>query len=162
MSFKWSMSGTDALKKKLESLKAGLTKAEANQVGIEAKKAIRELISSGESPVRGGGFATRFPGYKNPKRYPGKRKPHSPVNLKLTGKFLRGLSHEVTGTPGGYVVEIFYRGDEALKEEGHRIGWNGQPKRPTLPTGRGERFAEFVQDAYLRVVFEVFRKRSRS
>lgn len=46
---------------------------------------IKRQIAAGLSPVRG---KVRFQGYKNPKQYPGNKKPKRPANLFLTGKML--------------------------------------------------------------------------
>lgn len=82
-----------------------------------------------------------------------------PVNLKLTGHFLDHLRMKVTGTLGEHGIEIgFYSGDKDrrgveawLKEEGHRLGANGQPSRPIIPIGT-EEFAQVIQDLIWREV----------
>lgn len=96
---------------------------------LEQKK---RRISQGQSPITG----KRFPRYKNPDRYPGGLKPSRPVNLRLTGDFLRDLVFRVI-TGKNPAIEIFFKTNESqLKEQGHREGANGQPKRPIIPNQR--------------------------
>ncbi len=109
------------------------------------------LIGSGKSPIAGKG---KFPKYKNPKKYPGKKKPHSPVNLELTGQFLSSLDSRVFKKGKGWGVEIGYTNDlAAKKEQGHREGANGQPKRPTIPKGK-QTFAKPIQSVINEIVLE--------
>jgi hypothetical protein len=69
-----------------------------------------------------------------------------PVNLFLSGKFLRALEFRLNGVAGRYNLEIgFFDSNEAEKEEGHRDGANGQPKRPIIPIDR-EDFAQVIQN----------------
>lgn len=161
--FSFRISGLGEIKKRVESVTGPLTRKEAQEVGEAVVSAMKSAIASGQSPIAGYG---RFPAYKNPDRYPGKKKPHTPVNLKLTGQFLDSLTYEVLAdrTGQGFNVLFFYRGtDQNIKEVGHRRGANGQPKRPTIPDTRaGERFSRLVEDAYLKVASQVFRRRSKS
>lgn len=112
------------------------TQAELKKIGNSVTDNMRDFISKGISPIQGKG---RFPAYKNPKSYPGKKKNARPVNLELSGDFLKSLySKGKTGI--NPQIEIGYPPDEALKEKGHRDGANGQKKRPTIPDGN-EKFA---------------------
>ena len=95
-------------------------------------RAIKERISKGISPIGRGG---RFPAYKNPKRYPGTKKPARPVNLKLTGAFLNDLIFRIVRGTKPRIVIFFRTNLSNLKESGHREGVNSQPKRPILPQG---------------------------
>ncbi len=98
--------------------------------------AVNEMIADtedGRSPITGNAYAP----YKKPKRYPGKRKPHRPVNLRLTGQFLRSLRFDVRRGAGTVGVVVFLAGALAkAKERGHRYGANRQPKRPLIPMGK--------------------------
>lgn len=49
---------------------------------------IKPLISAGVSPVKSFEGGRRFKGYKDPDRYPGKKKAKRPVSLWLTGQML--------------------------------------------------------------------------
>lgn len=132
----------------IKRVRTPIDRLTASDVGKEVVKEMRDQISKGISPIRG---ARKFPSYKNPAKYPGKRKNRKPVNLKLTGDFLRGLSYGVFEEAGNYETEIFYKGDEDLKEEGHREGVFGQPKRPTIPSEAGERFNKKIEDEITKI-----------
>ena len=113
---------------------------------------MKSVIESGTSPIEGKG---KFPRYKDPKRYPGKLKKPTPVNLKLTGEFLDALTADVVQGDYGKAVEIYYAGDQEVKEQGHREGSNGQPSRPTLPALKGEQFSARIRKLYT----DILRKR---
>lgn len=140
---------TQALKdiaRKIEGLKAPITREDAENVGKGVVAEMKNLISKGISTIEGSG---RFPAYKNPKRYPAKRKPKTPVNLHLSGDFQDALSYSTQQVKSGYATKIFYRGaKENIKEQGHRDGANTQPKRPTIPTESGETFAVRIQRVF--------------
>lgn len=109
---------------------------------------MKSLIGSGRSPIKGRG---RFPRYKNPKKYPGSRKSDSPVNLRLTGDFLDDLTYDTNPSGDGYTTDIGYFTEESRKkEEGHRAGANGQPKRPTIPA-RNETFVNQIREEILKI-----------
>lgn len=119
----------------------------ADEVGETVTKEMKKRIAAGQSPIDGKG---KFERYTNPKRYPGTKKPKSPVNLKLSGSFLDALTWEKK--PGQYGEEtlVFYRGArEEIKEKGHREGAGGQPERPTLPTEEGEKFHTTIKKSYV-------------
>lgn len=160
--FKFEVAGLDQAVRKLRDVQT-FTRAEAEEIGRAVVDAMKASITTGNSPIAGYG---RFPAYKNPKRYPGNKKPHTPVNLTLKGRFLDSLTYEVLQSRKGkgWDVVFFYRGtDQNLKEVGHRRGANGQPKRPTIPDTRsGERFSRLVEDAYMRVASQVFKRRTQS
>jgi hypothetical protein len=154
MAFVGKITGTslDTIAKRLEGLKKPITRKDAEEVGDGVVTEMKNLITKGVSPIEGNG---RFEGYKNPKKYPGKRKPKTPVNLTLSGDFLDALSYSTVQSPSGYGTKIFYQGSkENKKEEGHREGANGQKKRPTIPLN-GETFAARIQ----RVFAEIYNKR---
>lgn len=71
------------------------------------------------------------------KDFPNKR--NRPVNLYLSGKMLADLTYEKLKTIAGVEIGYFDR-ESQLKEQGHREGANGQPKRPTIPIG-SEKFS---------------------
>lgn len=149
---KSKITGVDAVLAKLTALKRPLSYSEADNLGKSVVLTMKDLISKGISPILGNG---RFPAYKNPDRYPGNRKPKSPVNLYLKGDFLNSLGSRVVDRPGGFSAEISYSSDQDIKETGHREGANGQPKRPTIPrTSDGERFSQTIQQAYLKIIFD--------
>lgn len=71
----------------------------------------------------------------------GKKKPR-PVNLTLTGKFLRRL---IAKPKGKFVIEIgFFDSYGRDLERGHREGANGQLERPIIPV-EGEQFVNSIR-----------------
>lgn len=157
MTFKFPTAAVEALNERLKSLHK-LKRDEALNVGARTVEAMKRLISGGQSPIQGRG---RFAPYKHPKKYPGSRKPASPVNLRLSGDMLDNLGYTALQSEGGYVAHVGYSDPkQILKESGHREGVNGQPARPTIPdASRGEKFASSVVDAYRKVVLDAIRKR---
>lgn len=80
-----------------------------------------------------------------------------PVNLKLTGDFLRDLSSKIRSIKGSYVTDIGYSNEkQKKKEQGHRESAGGQPSRPTIPTTQ-EGFAQRIQ----RIISSVYREHIR-
>lgn len=122
---------------KLEAtLKQFANRPFTESVGRRVVSSMKDLIAKGISPIRGNG---RFPAYKDPTKYPGKKKAPRPVNLFLSGDFMDSLSNKSIRSGDGYNAEIFYKGRESqLKEKGHREGANGQRERPTIPEGSEE------------------------
>lgn len=144
---------TKALLKRVADIKSPLTKADTEKMGREVVLEMKRLIAKGESPITGPGIPTRFPPYKNPKRYPGNRKPHRPVNLKLTGAFLRALNFRSFQLSRRWFSSVgFDAAREQKKELGHREGAKGQPKRPIIPNpSQGEKFKRKIQEKILDV-----------
>lgn len=153
----------DRLRKKLIRLKAPMDQATAYSLAIQVVTEMKAMIAKGITPIRG---EPRFPAYKNPDKYPGKRlrklfrKRNRPVNLFLSGDFIRSLIHlKNKVTRQGVYPVIGYSDDlSKRKESGHREGVHGQPKRPTIPDLKnGEEFAQRIQ----RIISLVFRERIR-
>lgn len=164
--FKFDRKGVDDLQAKIKSIGEGLTNSQAKRLGKKIVSLMKKLIRRGVSPMlrRAGSRAQRFPKYKNPKRYPGKLKPHSPVNLKLDGDFLRDLSasSEAVSRPKGFGALIFYSTELSQKKEsGHRTGQNSQPKRPTIPSRTGETFAPKIQKEITKFVNQAISKKTK-
>lgn len=106
-----------------------LSTRDLEAIGRVAIAEMKKRVARGLSPLERG---ERFPAYKNPKRYPGKRKPRRPVNLYLTGQFLGSLAVQafIGKAPR---IRIYFTNERArLKERGHREGAGGQPKRPIM------------------------------
>jgi hypothetical protein len=124
-------------------------------LGASVINAMKAMIERGQSPIKG---ERRFKPYRGSyrdnikkKKFKGKRL--RPVNLKLTGKFLRSLKHKVK--PGGVFVGYFNPLSKK-KEQGHREEHNLQEFRPTIPDRREkEEFAVRVQ----KVIFDVINAR---
>lgn len=147
------------IKLKFLLLQSPINQETARNLGKDVVDEIRDLTAKGISSVRGGVANNRMPGYKNPERYPGKRKSPRPVNLRLTGEMMRALTYKIAQDIAGYKTTIYYKDDLSdKKESGHREGVNGQPKRPTLPiTAKGEDFASRI----MRIINNYYRARIR-
>lgn len=125
--------GLTQVLRELEKLKDPVDQATADKVGEEVVAEMKSLIASGKSPIAAKG---NFPRYINPKKYPGTKKPKSPVNLFLTGKFLNALRASTKKGSTGIDTYVGFRSSaQAEKERGHRDGANGQPERPIIPQG---------------------------
>lgn len=137
------------LRAKLKQFEKPIDQKTAKSVGENVITAMKDEISSGSSPIKGRG---QFPAYKNPDKYPGKRKSHTPVNLELTGAMLAALSSSTVANDSGYAAKISYKTNSARqKEQGHREGVNKQPKRPTLPSDR-EQFIDSIKKIYTDII----------
>jgi len=138
------------LEELLKNKKDVIDRATADEVGKQVVEEMKNVISSGISPIEGVG---KFPQYKNPKRYPGNKKSRTPVNLSLTGAFQDALTYKSVDADSGKATEIFYKGNkEEIKERGHREGANGQPKRPTLPADSGQNFSARIRLIYTNLI----------
>lgn len=86
-------------------------------------------------------------------KFPGKKA--RPVNLFLSGKFLKNLIARVSGK----TLEIgFFDEPWTDYEQGHREGANGQAKRPIIPNGR-EQFSTSVYRRLVKAVQSVLNKK---
>lgn len=130
------------------------------QIGESFRDQMLQRISRGVSPINGKG---RFPAYKNPENYPDRvrdrfpSKRRRPVNLRLSGEFLKNLDVRVRVT-GSRTTELkigFFDKESIDKERGHRNGANGQPKRPIIPQGN-ETFVKEMTDNLLEEVADAF------
>lgn len=78
-----------------------------------------------------------------------------PVNLKLSGAFLKDLEVQVRNR----IIEIGYFDKlSAKKELGHREGANGQAVRPTIPL-KSEKFNAVIDVEILRAIDRVLKRR---
>lgn len=125
----------------------------ASKLGQETVDGMLRLIVSGFSPIKGPGIRRAFRAYKNPDKYPGNRKPHRPVNLKLSGQFLEDLGFTIESSKTGFAPRVGYQTEESdKKEKGHREGAGGQRRRPTLPTRSGQSLRDSIIDELTEVV----------
>ena len=91
----------------------------------------------------------------------GSKRPR-PVNLFLTGDFLKALAIAVRTVANKAQIEIgWWDPKQAVKEKGHREGAGGQPKRPTLPRG-AERWAQTIQLDIMKILREAVSKAAKS
>ncbi len=89
-------------------------------------------------------------------KFPNKRE--RPVNLFLSGDQLSNLITKPTqsGLEVGYYDKL-----SAQKEQGHREGVNGQPRRPTIPKN-GEEFSPSIYRRIVDVVTSIVGKKFRT
>lgn len=132
------------LNNKLKQAFNKLSAIELKRIGDDFVEIMKTDIADGISPIQKAG---RFPRYKDPEKYPKPlknkfpNKRQRPVNLYLSGDFMRNLkawlkSSVSSKTPFKYSLFVgFLDKKSILKEQGHREGVNGQPKRPVIPEG---------------------------
>ncbi len=137
----------------MDAIRLGvLTPKWANKLGDTILNGIRRNVARGNSPVKGYG---KFVPYKDPEKYPGNRKPASPVNLSLTDQMLGALGYKVKKDG----IEFRFSSDLAKKKaETHNEG-SQEPKVPMrrfLPTGDGEVFTDDIQKEITKVMEQAF------
>ena len=149
--------------KKIEALNAVMNDSLAIDIGEYVTQEMRGMISKGISPIGGVG---RFPGYKasyvsamknEPLKSLGKKQ--RPVNLTLTGEFLRSLSYRVEQTRdhGKAIIVGYFIEPSISKELGHATGANSQLIRGTIPDA-GSDFAVTIQRGIIKRVNEAIRR----
>lgn len=170
----------ESRKKAQEQIKK-LSQRELMTIGNSAIEEMKKAIAKGLSPIKGAG---RFPAYlwagkKSLARKSGAKKrkelnrefqnkyPYSvknkfpdkkerPVNLKLSGEFLKNLKSMVEGR------DLFIGFEEgstwADYESGHREGVHEQPKRPIIPQ-EDEQFSDSILRRLVKTVQSVFDKK---
>jgi hypothetical protein len=141
----------NALSKKLKD-KVNVKKIknkDLKDAGKDGVSIIKKLVSKGISPIKG---EQRYPGYKKPDSYPGDRKKRRPVNLKLSGKFLKQLVFKTRTGRNASIRIGFFRDYGKTLEQGHREGANTQPKRPIIPTGDQEFKPQIINAIKKRIV----------
>ena len=147
----------------------------ATALGRVIVKGIRDLTERGDSPIKGPGVSGKLPAYRRGyveqirrggRRFPGPRQPAGfrrrrfrgksvrPVNLRLSGEFMRSLRFKVVNSGSGKGALIGFRTRESeRKERGHREGANNQRKRPIIPEARrGETFAQRITQKVLAIL----------
>lgn len=121
----------------------------ADKVGSTVVAEAKKMISQGLSPVRG---EKRFEKYKNKEKYPGKKKPATPVNLELTGDMLKGYGYR---RGKNNAVEIGMVSPTGNRDKVARYHNEGTPKmaaRPITPQ-KGQEYAVSIMQA-IRDIFD--------
>jgi len=142
----------------------------SRSIASSLKNKILSLISKGISPIEGNGrFKSYKPSTKKRKRYPDTVKSdfpdkrRRPVNLELSGKFLRAL--KVFPKSLNIITFGFFSEYGETLELGHREGANTQAKRPIIPDfSKGEALAKSIQADILKSLKQAMEnelKRSR-
>lgn len=159
--------------KKLKRLKRPVSVNDAKLIGSTIAEEMKNQISKGISPIAGkgrfegyrGGYKDRIKEYKNVRvnrrGYPKKLRP---INLKLTGKFLKGLKHWTRGGfLGGFAAIVGFKTSDKLsvkKERGHREGANDQAERPIIPKGK-EFFSRRIQNKVIKILNAVIKRETK-
>lgn len=143
-----------------------LTKSNLDEIGRETVTEMKDFISKGISPVKGVGRFEAYSAVRNSSgnkptnRYPldkqtqqiNPSKKINPVNLSLTGKHMRTLSHKATprqdSAKTSYGVQIGHINPDAETMEKFLTHNEGKyasstekiPQRKYLPTGPGSEF----------------------
>ncbi len=159
----------DFYKKTLKAVNSSSTK---NALGEVLRKEVLDFIEEGISPIKGRG---KFKGYKvdrgggsdNPRAYPNSvkkkypRKRKRPINLELSGKFLKALTYKKTKE--GIKFGFFGMNDDIRdKYETHNLGLDKYvPKRKFLPTVDGEEYSLDITKALEKTLDEILRKKLR-
>lgn len=126
-----------------------ISSATARKIGQETIKLMKQDIAKGSSPISGHG---KFSAYRNKyrddiKRGRYKNKKLRPVNLKLSGDFLKELDYQ----PANGITEVgFFDPINAAKERGHREQHNGQGFRPIIPA-TGEEFNRKIKKQHEKI-----------
>lgn len=163
------MKALNSLKKKTRDLKKPITRDFARRIGQVTVKEMKKLIKKGLSPLKGAGS---FPAYRGSygKQITKKgyvivggtkyRKKLRPVNLKLTGDFLKSLKYRVVKGKTGFDTKVGYFKLKSIdKEEGHRTGHNEQAERPTIPQRRlKEDFKRTISEKYVGLIDKAIAK----
>ena len=141
----------------LQRMSMDLERRTLEEIGVEVVKEMKVFISQGISPVKSvkrfeAYAAQRFKGYDDQyklypvsvqKQYPSKA--IRPVNLYLSGEFLKTLRHRVVNGK----LDIGHLNPDAKTDaliETHNEGKHKHvPKRQYLPTGRGEQFIVTIE-----------------
>lgn len=147
--YKWAEM-RNALKKERSAVTKALKRNKQSLLVFKRKNKRQILLAQKEAARAGIAQANKGYPFSVQHEYPGK-KPR-PVNLFLSGDFLSSLEHVVTRSAEGVGLEIgFFDSAQAVKEQGHREGANGQPERPVIPVLR-EEFAQTILNAVFKKI----------
>lgn len=135
--------------------------ATANSIGRAVVDGMKEAIAEGQSPVRGN---KRFARYKDRYSYPGKLKPHRPVNLNLTGEMVAGLGHRMKDKSTIEVGMTKGSADRKKIAGYHNTGTENMAARPFIPQD-GEEFSQrimnTIRDAYSKRLATLIKKANK-
>jgi len=149
----------DDILKKLGSIGKAISQDDADKIGSQVVDNMKTVIARGTSPIAGNG---RFEGYKHAgvkNKYPDNQKKKvpekksRPVNLFLYGDFIKSLTYKPSKVNGTNITTIYFNNPKSeKKEQGHRDGAGGQPKRPIIPQyNQGETFSKTIENIISRI-----------
>jgi len=161
--FKLGSKKLKGFKKKLNDAPKAVRRDDAREMGKGVIKLMKALISTGKSPIESrGSFPAYRGGYKAQIKnkgyvYSGGQKYSkslSPVNLKVSGRFLSKIVSSTERGKYGFGVTVGFNQDYGKDlEKYHRRGANGQAKRPIIPNSR-ELFTPKIMNYYKREVIK--------
>lgn len=123
---------------------------------LRARKAHLKFLKSAAQKASQRGYPYDTKEYREGKKFP------RPVNLFLTGEFLRSLTFTVKKVEKRAQITIgFFEAKQALKEKGHREGANGQARRPIIPR-KSEGWAETIRLDIMKLLRDAITKAARS
>ena len=155
------------LKAQIEKkMKGFVTERFASKVQEEIiNQTIKPMIDAGVSPVQSFENTKRFKGYKEPEKYPNKRKQKRPVNLKLSGKMLeRYRARKLNGTTVEMGILSSAPEDIKIRAEANNLGTVNERGEVAIAARRfipikGETFAVSVmrrlKDLYAKRLKEI-------
>lgn len=118
-----------------------------SEVGQSIVTDAKAQILKGQSPVAGHG---PFQKYKDPKKYPGGKKPSRPVNLKLTGEMLNDFTFRRVAAHK--ILIGFDNRRKTAKIAGyHNEGTDVMAQRKFIP-GPGESFTKQIMSAAIGIL----------
>jgi len=136
----------------------------AEQVQTEVvKNTILPLIASGTSPVDGT-TGRRFRGYKDPKKYPGKRKERRPVSLYLSGEMLSlYVAEKISGVRLRLGISARASREVKLRAEANNVGTIREDGKEGIPA---RRFVPLIGETFrisvMRKIKSLYAKRIKS
>ena len=140
----------NSLRRNGKSLRALRKAGSGNQARI--RRALSQNKRNQEKARKG------YP-YSVQKTFPNK-KPR-PVNLFLSGDFLSNLTYALGRVGKKQLITIgFFDELSKKKESGHRVGVNGQPKRPIIPDST-ESFSQIIKLDILKIMKDVIKRASK-
>jgi hypothetical protein len=98
---------------------------------------IKRMIAAGVSPVDSYDGGRRFPGYKDPKKYPGKKKAKRPVSLYLSGvmlSFYRAV--RISGTRISIGIPTSAPENVKVRAVANNVGTVSESGREAIPARR--------------------------
>ena len=158
VSIKIDNRGAQKFVRRLQALGAPMRRQDAKLAAKNMEAAAKKLIAKGKSPIDGSNFGAYRGSYAKRIRagkISGKRL--KPVNLKVTGKFLKQYKGRPTAKNGVALGFKSNTGNVQRIEKGHREGANNQAKRPIVPIG-GEGLAKQVIIEFTKIILKRIRQ----
>lgn len=137
----------------------GASEARSRRKNLSIERAFRaKEFKSQKQDLKNKINRVRYP-YSVQDEFPNKRP--RPVNLFLSGDFLSNLTYALGRAGKKQLITIgFFDELSKKKESGHRVGVNGQPKRPIIPNAT-ESFSQIIKVDILKIMKDVIKRASK-